>query len=88
LFSLLSQLPGIGSWLLFYLNIVLPMDKYEIRKNIIIIALDNLVNTYTDALEFLNEEEKELASLIIEEAKEMLSDQKIPNTIPRPKWNS
>lgn len=64
------------------------MDKYEIRKNIIIIALDNLVNTYTDALEFLNEEEKELASLIIEEAKEMLSDQKIPNTISRPKWNS
>lgn len=64
------------------------MDKYEIRKNIIIIALDNLINTYTDALEFLNDEEKELASLIIEEAKEMLSDQKIPNTIPRPKWNS
>lgn len=64
------------------------MDKYEIRRNIIIIALDNLVNTYTDALEFLNEEEKELASLIIEEAKEMLSDQEIPNTIPRPKWNS
>lgn len=64
------------------------MDEYEIRKNIIIIALDNLVNTYTDALEFLNEEEKELASLIIEEAKEMLSDQEIPNTIPRPKWNS
>ena len=58
------------------------MDKYEIRKNIIIIALDNLVNTYTDALEFLNEEEKELASLIIEEAKEMLSDQEIPNPIP------
>lgn len=64
------------------------MDKYEIRKNIIIIALDNLVNTYTDALEFLNEEEKELASLIIKEAKEMLSDQEIPNPIPRPKWNS
>lgn len=64
------------------------MDKYEIRKNIIIIALDNLVNTYTNALEFLNEEEKEFASLVIEEAKEMLSDQKIPNTIPRPKWNS
>lgn len=64
------------------------MDKYEIRKNIIIVALDNLVNTYTDALEFLNEEEKELASLIIEEAKEMLSDQEIPNSIPRPKWNS
>lgn len=64
------------------------MDKYEIRKNIIIIALDNLVNTYTDALEFLNEEEKEFASLIIEEAKEMLSDQEIPNPIPRPKWNS
>lgn len=64
------------------------MDKYEIRKNIIIIALDNLVNTYTEVLENLNEEEKELASLIIEEAKEMLSDQEIPNPIPRPKWNS
>lgn len=64
------------------------MDKYEIRKNIIIIALDNLINTYTEVLDFLNEEEKELASLIIEEAKEMLSDQEIPNPIPRPKWNS
>ena len=64
------------------------MDKYEIRKNIIIIALDNLINTYTEALEYLNEDEKELASLIIEEAKEMLSDQEIPNPIPRPKWNS
>lgn len=64
------------------------MDKYEIRKNIIIIALDNLVNTYTEVLENLNEDEKELASLIIEEAKEMLSDQEIPNPIPRPKWNS
>nr|UWI36557.1 MAG: hypothetical protein [Bacteriophage sp.] len=64
------------------------MDKYEIRKNIIIIALDNLINTYTEVLDFLNEEEKELASLIIQEAKEMLSDQEIPNPIPRPKWNS
>mgnify|MGYP001660934445 FL=1 len=64
------------------------MDKYEIRKNIIIIALDNLINTYTEVLENLNEDEKELASLIIEEAKEMLSDREIPNPIPRPKWNS
>ena len=32
------------------------MDKYEIRKNIIIIALDNLINTYTEVLDFLNEE--------------------------------
>jgi hypothetical protein len=64
------------------------MDKYEIRKNIIIIALDNLINTYTEVLENLNEDEKELASLIIQEAKEMLSDQEIPNPIPRPKWNS
>lgn len=64
------------------------MDKYEIRKNIIIIALDNLINTYTEVLDFLNEEDKELASLIIKEAKEMLSDQEIPNPIPRPKWNS
>lgn len=64
------------------------MDKYEIRKNIIIIALDNLINTYTEVLENLNEDEKEIASLIIEEVKEMLSDQEIPNPIPRPKWNS
>lgn len=64
------------------------MDKYEIRKNIIIIALDNLITTYTEVLENLNEDEKELASLIIQEAKEMLSDQEIPNPIPRPKWNS
>lgn len=64
------------------------MDKYEIRKSIIIIALDNLINTYTEVLENLNDDEKELASLIIEEAKEMLSDQEIPNPIPRPKWNS
>lgn len=64
------------------------MDKYEIRKNIIIIALDNLINTYTEVLENLDEDEKELASLIIQEAKEMLSDQEIPNPIPRPKWNS
>lgn len=64
------------------------MDKYEIRKNIIIIALDNLINTYTEVLENLSEDEKELASLIIQEAKEMLSDQEIPNPIPRPKWNS
>ena len=64
------------------------MDKYEIRKNIIIIALDNLIDTYTEVLENLNEDEKELASLIIQEAKEMLSDQEIPNPIPRPKWNS
>lgn len=64
------------------------MDKYEIRKNIIIIALDNLINTYTEVLKNLNEDEKELASLIIQEAKEMLSDQEIPNPIPRPKWNS
>ena len=50
------------------------MDKYEIRKNIIIIALDNLVNTYTDALEFLNEEEQ-------------LEDKKTSVKLERPRGN-
>lgn len=71
------------------------MDKEElaIRKNIRILALDNLINTYTDALDDkelnLGSDERELAINIINEAKEMLSEetQEVSNSIiQRPQW--
>ena len=71
------------------------MDKEQlaIRKNIRILALDNLINTYTDALEDkelnLESDERELAINIVYEAKEMLSEeiQEVVNpVIQRPKW--
>lgn len=68
-------------------------DKSEIRKNINILALDNLIITYQNALDDkeldLSREERELAILIISEAKLMLSDMEesqVTNQIPRPKW--
>lgn len=68
-------------------------EKLAIRKNIRILALDNLINTYTDALEDkelnLGSDERELAINIIHEAKEMLSEeiQEVVNpVIQRPKW--
>lgn len=68
-------------------------EKLAIRKNIRILALDNLINTYTDALEDkelnLESDEKALAINIIHEAKEMLSEeiQEVVNpVIQRPKW--
>lgn len=68
-------------------------EKLAIRKNIRILALDNLINTYTDALEDkelnLGPEERELAIDIINEAREMLSEesQEVVNpVIQRPKW--
>lgn len=68
-------------------------EKLAIRKNIRILALDNLINTYTDALDDkelnLGSDERELAINIINEAKEMLSEE-IPEVvnpvIQRPKW--
>ena len=71
------------------------MDKEQlaIRKNIRILALDNLINTYTDALDDkelnLGSDERELAINIINEAKEMLSEetQEVSNSIiQRPQW--
>lgn len=71
------------------------MDKEQlaIRKNIRILALDNLINTYTDALEDkqlnLEPDERELALDIINEARIMLSEetQEVINpVIQRPKW--
>lgn len=68
-------------------------DKREIRKNITILALDNLIQNYTNALEdkdmdpLLSNEERELSELIIKEAKEMLTEMAIENKpIPRPSW--
>ena len=68
-------------------------EKLAIRKNIRILALDNLINTYTDVLEDkelnLESDERELAINIIHEAKEMLSEeiQEVVNpVIQRPKW--
>lgn len=68
-------------------------DKREIRKNITILALDNLIQNYTNALEDkdmdppLSNEERELSELIIQEAKEMLTEMAIENKpIPRPSW--
>lgn len=68
-------------------------ERLDIRKNIRILALDNLINTYTDALEDkqlnLGPDERELAIDIINEARLMLSEetQEVNNqVIPRPKW--
>ena len=68
-------------------------ERLAIRKNIRILALDNLINTYTDALEDkqlnLGPDERELAIDIINEARLMLSEetQEVNNqVIPRPKW--
>lgn len=68
-------------------------EKLAIRKNIRILALDNLINTYTDALDDkelnLGSDERELAINIINEAKEILSEeiQEVVNpVIQRPKW--
>ena len=68
-------------------------EKLAIRKNIRILALDNLIYTYTDALEDkqlnLGPEERELAIDIINEAREMLSEESqevVNSVIQRPKW--
>lgn len=70
-------------------------DKKDIRKNVTILALDNLIQNYINALEDkdmdppLSNEERELADLIIKEAKEMLTEIAAEDTnhiIPRPKW--
>ena len=67
-------------------------EKLAIRKNIRILVLDNLINTYTDVLEDkelnLESDERELVINIIHEAKEMLSEeiQEVVNpVIQRPK---
>lgn len=68
-------------------------DKKGIRKNIIILALDNLIQSYTNALEDdnidppLSNEEREISELIIKEAMEMLTEIANENLhIQRPIW--
>lgn len=65
-------------------------DKEDIRKNIIIIALDSLISTYSNELEDedsdLDQEEIELIGYIIEEAKSILLEYQKEKIIGRPQW--
>lgn len=63
------------------------VTKEEIRRNIIIIALNNLIEDYSEFLETCNNqpnEDRELAENILSEAKEMISEYQ--PQIKRPKW--
>lgn len=61
------------------------MTKEEIRKNIQIIALNNLIEDYTSYLEvYKNPQERELIENIISEAKEMILEYQ--SQIKRPQW--
>lgn len=65
-------------------------DKEDIRKNIIIIALDSLISTYSNEIEDedsdLDQEEIELIGYIIEEAKSILLEYQKEKIIGRPQW--
>lgn len=61
------------------------VTKEEIRKNIQIIALNNLIEDYTSFLEVCkNPSERELTENIISEAKEMILEYQAQ--IKRPQW--
>lgn len=63
------------------------ITKEEIRKNIQIIALNNLIEDYTSFLELEvceNPQERELIENIISEAKEMILEYQ--SQIKRPQW--
>lgn len=62
------------------------VTKEEIRKNIQIIALNNLIEDYTSFLLEVckNPQERELTENIISEAKEMISEYQ--SQIKRPQW--
>lgn len=64
--------------------------KKEIRKSIQILALNNLIEDYSEFLEtkenLLTEEEKELAYNIINEATEMIQEFDNSKSIRRPTW--
>lgn len=65
------------------------VTKEEIRKNIQIIALNNLIEDYTSFLEVCknpseNPSERELIENIISEAKEMILEYQ--SQIKRPQW--
>lgn len=63
------------------------MDQ-ETKQGIIILALDNLINTYKDALEVLEltQEEKDLANELIQ-ASEYIKAEMLNPQIKRPQWN-
>lgn len=65
----------------------------QTRKHIIVIALDNLISDYQNALEDkelnLNQEEREFAINMISNTREILSEeiQEVDNPVtPRPQW--
>lgn len=62
------------------------VTKEEIRKNIQIIALNNLIEDYTSFLEVCKNPsaERELTENIISEAKEMILEYQ--SQIKRPQW--
>lgn len=61
------------------------VTKEEIRRNIIIIALNNLIDDYSRFLETCeNDPDRELAKNIISEAKEMILEYQ--SQIKRPQW--
>lgn len=64
------------------------VTKEEIRKNIQIIALNNLIEDYTSFLEVCkNPSERELIENIISEAKEMILEYlEYQSQIKRPQW--
>lgn len=69
------------------------MMNEQIRRNIILIALDNLIQDYHNALEdkelTLGPDERELALNIIEEAEKIFNEesQEVDNhIIQRPQW--
>lgn len=66
------------------------VTKEDIRRNIIIIALNNLIEDYSRFLETYNNQSKEkddeviLIENILSEAKEMISEYQ--SQIKRPQW--
>lgn len=66
------------------------MDK-DLKKNIIILALDNLISSYSIALEdaetTLEKEDIETMQEIIQGAQEILLEYSQDITTPRPQWN-
>lgn len=62
------------------------MDQ-EIKNYIILLALDNLINTYKDALDImqLTQEERDFLNQVISLSQELYNDMYNPK-IPKPQW--
>lgn len=61
--------------------------EQNIKNSIILIALDNLIDTYKDALDILQlaQEERDLLQQIINSAQEIYNEMQNPK-ISKPKW--